>query len=197
VTGAAVQWLRDGLGIIDVSTDAGPLAASVPDAGGVVFVPALTGLGSPWWDPYARGAILGITRGTSRAHVVRAAVEAMAWQTADVIDAINASGAAPVSELRVDGGAGAMDVLCQFQSDVLGVPVRRSAVLESTALGAAFLAGIAEGVWRSPEHAASAWRADATFVPDPPPDLDARRSDWHRGVARTRDWAHPGADALG
>ena len=125
VTGAAVQWLRDGLGIIEASSEAGPLAASVPDTDGVVFVPAFTGLGSPYFDPYARGAVFGLTRGTTRAHLVRAVVEAMAWQTADVIDAITAAAGIPLTELRVDGGASAMDVLCQFQADVLGVTVRR------------------------------------------------------------------------
>jgi glycerol kinase len=189
VTGAAIQWLRDGLGLIDAAAEAGPLAASVADTDGVVFVPALTGLGAPWWDPYARGAILGITRGTTRAHLVRATVEAMGWQTADVIDAISASGRA-VTELRVDGGAAAMDVLCQFQADVLGVVVQRADVLEATALGAAFLAGIAEGVWASPDAAASAWRATATFSPVPLPDREARQSQWRRGVDRASDWAH-------
>jgi glycerol kinase len=187
VTGAAIQWLRDGLGLIDAAAEAGPLAASVADTGGVVFVPALTGLGAPWWDPYARGAILGITRGTTRAHLVRATVEAMGWQTADVVDAISASGRA-VTELRVDGGAAAMDVLCQFQADVLGIVVQRADVLEATALGAAFLAGIAEGVWASPDDATSAWRSTATFKPAPLPDRDARQSQWNRGVERARDW---------
>ena len=150
VTGAAVQWLRDGLGIIAEAAETGPLAASVPDTGGVYVVPAFTGLGSPWWDPYARGTIVGITRGTDRAHLARAVVESMAFQTADVVDAItDASGTAP-AEMRVDGGASVMDLLCQFQADLLGVPVRRAAVQETTALGAAFLAGLAEGVWDSP-----------------------------------------------
>jgi glycerol kinase len=188
VTGAAIQWLRDGLGLIDTAADAGPLAASVPDTNGVVFVPALTGLGAPWWDPYARGAIHGITRGTTRAHVVRAAVESMAWQTADVVDAMGAAGS-NVTELRVDGGAAAMDVLCQFQADVLGVAVHRASVLESTALGAAFLAGLAEGVWPSPVDAARAWHAAATFAPMPSPDLAVRRRAWLRGVERSRHWS--------
>jgi glycerol kinase len=189
VTGAAIQWLRDGLGVLETAADAGPLAASVPDTGGVVFVPALTGLGAPWWDPYARGAIVGITRGVTRAHLTRAAVEAMAWQTADVVDAIRAAGVVPVTELRVDGGASAMDLLCQFQADVLGMPVRRSRVRESTALGAAFLAGIAEGVWATPDDAARAWQADATFEPAPLPDRDRRAGEWRRAVDRARDWA--------
>ena len=188
VTGAAIQWLRDGLGIVADASEAGPLAATVPDTEGVVFVPAFTGLGSPYWDPHARGAVLGLTRGTTRAHIVRAAVEAMAWQTADVIDAIAVARGAGIAELRVDGGASAMDLLCQFQADVLGVTVRRPVVRETTALGAALLAGIAEGVWSSPEEAAEAWREDASFAPHPLPDLDARRAQWHRGVDRARDW---------
>ena len=159
MTGAAIQWLRDGLGIVADASEAAPLAESVADTDGVVFVPAFTGLGSPYWDPRARGALLGLTRGTTRAHVVRAAVEAMAWQTADVVDAITAASGTAVTELRVDGGASAMDVLCQFQADVLGVTVRRPVVRETTALGAALLAGLAEGVWSSPEDAASAWQA--------------------------------------
>jgi len=189
VTGAAVQWLRDGLGLIDAASDAGPLAASVPDPDGVVFVPAFTGLGSPHFDPYARGAMFGLTRGSTRAHVVRAVVESMAWQTADVVDAIVAATGRPIAELRVDGGASAMDVLCQFQADVLGVTVRRPATTETTSLGAAYLAGIAEGVWASPGEAAAAWHEEAVFVPTPLPRFDQRRADWRRGVERARDWA--------
>jgi glycerol kinase len=191
VTGAALQWLRDGLGVIGAVRDAGPLAASVDDTDGVVFVPAFTGLGSPWFDPYARGAVFGLTRGTTRAHLVRAAVEAMAWQTADVVDAITAAAGIPVTELRVDGGASAMDVLCQFQADVLGVTVRRPANAETTVLGAAYLAGIAEGVWASPTDAAAAWREEAAFVPRPLRDADRRRSEWRRAVDRSRAWADP------
>jgi glycerol kinase len=189
VTGAAIQWLRDGIGLLESSAAAGPLAASVPDTGGVVFVPALTGLGSPWWDPYARGAILGLTRGTARAHLVRAAVEAMAWQTADVVDAMTLASGHSITELRVDGGASAMDMLCAFQADVLGVTVRRPAVAETTVLGAAYLAGIAEGVWGTPAEAAAAWHEEASFAPRPFPDLDVRRARWHRGVERARNWA--------
>jgi glycerol kinase len=189
VTGAAVQWLRDGLGLVADASEVEPLAASVDDTGGVVFVPALTGLGSPHWDPRARGLIVGITRGTTRAHIVRAAVEAMAWQTADVVDAITASSGTPVTELRVDGGATVMDVLCQFQADVLGVTVRRPVVRETTALGAAMLAGIAAGVWASTDDAARAWEEDAAFAPHPLPGFDARRGQWRRAVERSRDWA--------
>jgi len=192
VTGAAVQWLRDGLGIVADASEAGPLAESVADTDGVVFVPAFTGLGSPYWDPHARGALLGLTRGTTRAHIVRAAVEAMAWQTADVVDTIAASGTRVV-ELRVDGGASAMDVLCRFQAAVLGVTVRRPVVRETTALGAALLAGLAEGVWASEAEAAGAWHEDASFAPASLPDVDNRRARWHRGVDRARGWVVDGA----
>ena len=189
VTGAAVQWLRDELQIIERADEIGPLAASVPDAGGVMFVPAFTGLGSPYWDPYARGTVLGLTRGSGRAQLARAAVEAMAYQTADVVDAVRAASGTQLAELRVDGGASVMDVLCQFQADVLGVPVRRPAVQETTALGAAYLAGIAEGVWSTPAEAASAWREEASFTPAMDPALVAALLDtWHRAVERSRGW---------
>jgi glycerol kinase len=193
VTGAALQWLRDGLGVLTSAADAGPLAASVDDTDGVVFVPAFTGLGAPWFDPYARGAVLGLTRGTTRAHVVRAAVEAMAWQTADVVDAITAAAGIPVTELRVDGGASTMDVLCQFQADLLDVTVRRPVDPETTVRGAAALAGIAEGVWASPNEVATHWREEAAFAPRPLPDAERRRAQWHRGVDRARAWVDPGA----
>jgi glycerol kinase len=190
VTGAAVQWLRDGLELIADAAATDPLAASVPDTGGVFVVPAFTGLGSPWWDPYARGTIVGITRGTTRAHIARAVVEAMALQTADVVEAITAASGTSLPEMRVDGGASVMDLLCQFQADVLGVPVRRAAVQETTALGAAFLAGLAEGVWDAPATVNATWRADASFEPA----IDAaergqRLNDWRRAVERSRDWA--------
>ncbi len=197
VTGAAVQWLRDGLGIIGDAAEAGPLAASVPDTDGVVFVPAFTGLGSPYWDPYARGAMLGLTRGTTPAHVTRAVVESMAWQTADVVDAIVAATGVTITELRVDGGASRMDLLCQFQADVLGVTVRRPAVAETTVLGAAYLAGLAEGVWDSPADAAASWQEEAAFAPAPLPDLARRRAQWHRGVERARGWAADEPEAPG
>ena len=191
VTGAAVQWLRDGLGIIEQAADCGPLAASVPDTGGVALVPAFTGLGSPYWDPYARGTIVGITRGTTRAHLARAVVEAMALQTADVMRAIDAASGTAVAELRVDGGASAMDLLCQFQADLLGVTVRRPAEQGTTALGAAYLAGIAEGVWASPAEAAAAWREEAAFTPAMGADeVAARLATWSRAVERSRDWDH-------
>ncbi len=191
VTGAAIQWLRDGLGIIDDASETEALAASVPDTGGVVFVPALTGLGSPHWDPYARGTVLGITRGTGRAHLVRAVVESMVWQTRDVVDAMTAVTGRPITELRVDGGASVMDLLCQLQADALGVTVRRPAVQETTALGAASLAGIAEGVWASPADAASAWSSEASFEPSPGELVEAGYAEWTRAVERSRGWAKP------
>lgn len=189
VTGAGIQWLRDGLHLIDAAAEVGPLAASVAGTNGVVCVPAFTGLGSPWWDPYARGTIVGITRGVTRAHLARAVVEAMAFQTRDVVDAITAASGTRPAELRVDGGASVMDLLCQFQADQLGVPVRRAACQETTALGAAYLAGIAEGVWPSPDDVTDSWQADRTFEPETDrTDADARHSVWLRAVDRARGW---------
>ena len=191
VTGAAVQWLRDGLSIIESAAEVGPLAASVADSGGVYLVPAFTGLGCPWWDPYARGTILGITRGTTRAHIARATVEAMAYQTRDAVDAMVAVAGVPVRDLRVDGGASVMDLLMQFQADQLGVTVRRPKDQETTALGAAFLAGLAEGVWPSLESLAARWQLDAEFEPagdDARAMADALHTQWLRAVERSRDW---------
>ena len=165
VTGAAVQWLRDGLGIIGSAVEIGPLAASAPDTGGAYLVPALTGLGSPWWDPHARGAWVGVTRGVGRAQLARAVVEAMAYQTRDVVDAMQAGSDRPVTELRVDGGAAVMDLLLRLQADLLGVRVVRAAVRETTALGAAWLAGLAEGVWDSLDELAACWQPDASVEP--------------------------------
>ncbi len=190
VTGAAIQWLRDGLGIIGEAAEIGPLAASVPDAGGVVFVPALTGLGSPWWDPRARGTIVGITRGTGRAEIARATVESIAHQTRDVVDAMADAAGTGVRDLRVDGGASVMDLLLGLQADQLGVPVIRAAVQETTALGAAYLAGLAEGVWSSLDELAGLWRADRVFEPSPDRTrADADHARWRRAVERSRDWA--------
>ena len=189
-TGAGVQWLRDGLAIIDAASEMNALAASVESTDGVYCIPAFTGLGSPWWDPYARATIVGITRGTTRAHLARAVGEAMAYQTRDVVDAIKAASGTALAELRIDGGASAMDVMCQFQADLLGVTVRRAAVQETTALGAAYLAGIAEDIWPTPAAAANAWRADATFYPTLPIEIgDAMHSEWRRAVDRSRAWA--------
>src|SRR2546427_3991315 len=192
-TGAAIQWLRDGLGLIRSSADAGPLAESVPDAAGVYFVPALTGLGAPRWDPYARGTIVGITRGTTRAHLVRAAIEAMAYQTRDVVDAMRSDAGIPLTELKADGGASAMDVLLQFPSDLLGVPVRRPRVQETTALGAAYLAGLGEGVWSSTEEVAGHWQEDRAFHPREGPQIEASYRWWRRAVERALGWAEPEA----
>ncbi len=190
VTGAAVQWLRDGISVIDDAAEVGPLAESVADNGGVTFVPAFTGLGSPYWDPYARGTILGLSRGTGRAHIARAVVESMAYQTRDVVDAVAAAAGVGLAELRVDGGASVMDLLCQFQADLLGVPVRRPAVQETTALGAAYLAGLAEGVWSTPAEAADAWTEQASFSPTMPEAfVEAGLVTWRRAVERSRDWA--------
>ena len=192
VTGAAIQWLRDGLGIIARSDEAGPLAASVPDTGGVYFVPALAGLGAPWWDPYARGLIGGITRGTTRAHLLRAAVEAMAFQTRDVADAMVEAAGTSLSGLKADGGASAMDVLMQFQADLLGVPVRRPVHQETTALGAAYLAGLSAGVWSSKDDVAAAWQLDREFVPGDREEADRRYEGWRRAVERALGWERPG-----
>ena len=190
VTGAAIQWLRDGLGIIDEAAETGPLAESVDDTGGVYVVPAFAGLGSPWWDPYARGTIVGITRGTTRAHLTRAVVESMAYQTRDVVDAMVAASGTPITDLRVDGGASVMDVLCRFQADQLGVAVERPTDQETTALGAAFLAGLAEGVWDSPASVGEQWSLDARFDPtDDRTIADALHTQWLRAVERSRGWA--------
>ncbi|MGH8975102.1 MAG: glycerol kinase GlpK, partial [Acidimicrobiia bacterium] len=183
VTGAAIQWLRDGLGIIDQAAETGPLAESVTDTEGVYLVPAFTGLGSPHWDPYARGALVGLTRGVGRAHLARAAVEAMAHQTRDVVEAMEAAGGTPISELRADGGAAVMDVLCQFQADLLRVPVRRPVVAETTALGAAYLAGLAEGVWARPDEVAAHWLSDAEFAPAMrEAEAQRRHAAWRRAL---------------
>ena len=188
-TGAAITWLRDGLGIIDSPADVGPLAESVRDAQGVAFVPAFSGLGSPWWDPGARGTIVGLTRGSGRAQLARAAVEAMAYQTRDVVEAMTTATGRALTELRVDGGASVLDLLLQIQSDQLRVPVSRPVVRETTALGAAFLAGLAEGVWASPEEVAGLWQQDASFSPRAPQSVaDSRHATWRRALERSRSW---------
>jgi glycerol kinase len=191
ITGAAIQWLRDGLGILGASSEAGAVAASVPDAAGLYFVPALTGLGAPWWDPYARGIMVGLTRGTTRAHVVRAAVEAMAYQTRDVVEAMRADAGMPLLELRADGGASAMDLLLQLQSNLLGVPVRRARVQETTALGAAYLAGLGEGVWASTDELADHWQADRDFHPQDRSAAEEAYRGWRRAVERSLGWEAP------
>jgi glycerol kinase len=189
VTGAAVQWLRDGLGVIGSAAEVETLARSVPDSGGVVFVPALTGLGAPHWDPDARGAVFGLTRGSTRAHLARATLEAIAYQVGDVVDVMAAESGRPVPELSVDGGAAANDLLCQLQADVLRAPVRRPTVLETTSLGAAFLAGLGVGAWSSVEELRTSWRLDRRFLPGP---ADATgRERWRAAVERTRHWLSP------
>jgi glycerol kinase len=195
VTGAAIQWLRDGLGLIEAAPEIGPLAASVPDTDGVFVVPAFTGLGSPWWDPYARGAIVGITRGTTRAHIARAVVESMVLSTRDVVDAMCAASGRDVTALRVDGGASVMDLLCQMQADQLQVNVERPAVTETTALGAAYLAGLAEGVWSSTDELNALWSVEASWGPQATKEVaDARLGQWHNAVARSRHWATEAAE---
>ncbi len=190
VMGAAVQWLRDGLGVISSSDEVEALARSVPDSGGIVVVPAFTGLGSPWWDPYARGTVLGLTRGVGRAHLARAVLEAMAFSTRDVVDAMAQSAGRQVLELRVDGGASVNDLLLQLQADQLQVPVVRPVVTETTALGAAFLAGLAEGVWSSTDEVAAAWTADRTFEPSMSAAGAACPYEiWLEAVKRSCGWA--------
>ena len=191
VTGAALQWLRDGLGVIKSAAEAGPLAESVSSTGGVYLVPAFVGLGAPHWDPYARGALVGLTRGTGRAEVVRAAVEAMAFQSADVAEAMAADSGHPLRELRVDGGAAVMDFLCQFQADLLGIPVRRPRMTETTALGAAFLAGLGSGAWSGDAEIGRLWQLDREFEPHMSRDQAASlQAEWRRAVERARGWIH-------
>ena len=190
VAGAVVQWLRDGLGIIRESGDVEALATSVPDNGGIYFVPAFAGLGSPHWDAYARGAIVGLTRGTSAGHIARAALEAIAYQTADVLTAMQSDSGIGLKELRVDGGAARNDTLMQFQADLLGVSVVRPRVTETTALGAAYLAGLAVGYWKSSEELAAQWQAERRFEPR----MERARAQelmgkWWRAVERSKSWA--------
>ncbi len=190
VTGAAIQWLRDGLGIIEQAAEIGPLAGSVDSSDDVFFVPALTGLGSPWWDANARGTIVGLTRGTTRAHIARATVESMALQSRDVIDAMATAGGVNVESLRVDGGASIMELLLQIQSDQIGVPVHRSAIAETTALGSAYLAGIAEGVWSGTEEVSAAWQSDLSVEPaQDRTAADALHARWLQAVEHSRGWA--------
>jgi glycerol kinase len=194
IAGAAIQWLRDGLGIIARASDIDALAASVPDSGGVAFVPALSGLGAPYWDPHARGTIVGITRGTTRAHLARATLEAIAFQSAELIEAMSADSGLALAELRVDGGATASDLLMQMQADLLGVPVVRPRVTETTALGAAYLAGLATGFWRDEGEIAAMWARDRIFEPAIADDERRQRlGEWKRAVERARGWARPEA----
>ncbi|HEX6004206.1 MAG TPA: FGGY-family carbohydrate kinase, partial [Burkholderiales bacterium] len=190
IAGAVVQWLRDGLQVIRSAPDVEALAASVPDNGGVYFVPAFAGLGAPHWDSYARGAMFGMTRGTTAGHLARAALESIAFQSADVLDAMQKDAGTTLSELRVDGGATANDLLMQFQADVLGVPVVRPKVLETTALGAAYLAGLAVGYWNGPDDIVANWRIDRRFEPAMPRERVAEmRAQWQKAVGRAGKWA--------
>jgi glycerol kinase len=184
-----VQWLRDQLRIITDAAEVGPLASTCADTGGAYIVPAFTGLGSPWWDPYARGTIVGITRGTGRAELARATLESMAYQTRDVVEAMTAASGHEVTELRVDGGASAADLLLQVQADQLGVPVSRPVVQETTAVGAGYVAGLAEGVWDA-DGLAGRWQLDRRFEPEGDADaVAAAYAGWQRAVERSRGWA--------
>ena len=189
VTGAAVQWLRDGLQIVGSAAETEAIAATAPSSEGVVFVPALTGLGAPHWDPHARGLIIGLTRGTTRAHIVRATLEAIAFEVRDVLETMPAK----LSSLRVDGGASANDLLCQIQADQIGVPVERPQLVETTALGAAFLAGLGTGVWDSTDQLRETWQLDRAFTPAGDREAaDAAHARWTDAVQRSKGWAAGG-----
>jgi glycerol kinase len=189
IAGAVVQWLRDGLKLIRSSQDVEPLAATVPDNGGVYLVPAFSGLGAPHWDPYARGLVAGLTRGATGGHLARAALESIAYQVADVLDAMRADAGIKITSLRVDGGAAVNNLLMQFQADMLGVPVVRPKVFETTALGAAFLAGLATGFWKDRNQLASQWQVDRVFEPSMARSkVDDLRDGWNKALDRSRDW---------
>jgi glycerol kinase len=189
VGGAVVQWLRDGLGIIRRSAEVEALASSVPDNGGVYFVPAFVGLGAPHWDPHARGAIVGLTRGSTAGHIARAALESIVYQVADLMDAVQTDTGTPLVELRVDGGASANDALMQFQADVLGVPVVRPSMTETTALGAAYLAGLGSGLWKQTRTIAELQREERRFEPHMPRALvNELRERWNEAISRSRGW---------
>ena len=189
IGGAVVQWLRDGLNIIRSSTEVEALASTVPDSGGVMLVPAFVGLGAPYWDPYARGTLVGITRGTTKAHIARAALEAVAFQSAELLEAMQKDSGAKLKELRVDGGASNNNLMMQFQADILGVPVIRPKVTETTALGAAYLAGLAVGYWKSTDDIAGQWQVDRRFEPQMDEATRTKLMNrWKKAVARARDW---------
>jgi len=190
ITGAAVQWLRDGLGLIAEVAESEVLARSIPDSDGVYFVPAFVGLGAPYWDMYARGTIIGLTQGTTRAHLARATLEAIAYQARDVVEAMSAEADLQIPLLRVDGGGTANSFLMQFQADILGVPIQLAAVSETTALGVAYLAGLAVGLWRDTTEVARRWRAAETYEPSISTDQrEALYAGWKRAVERARNWA--------
>jgi glycerol kinase len=189
IGGAVVQWLRDGLGLVRTSAEIETLAAEVPDAGGVYFVPAFVGLGAPHWDPYARGTILGVTRGTTAAHLARAALESMAHQTRDVLDAMQKDAGLKLTGLKVDGGASVNDLLMQFQADILGVPVQRPVITETTALGAAYLAGLALGYWQNTTDLVRHWALDREYRPVmPASQREALYARWRKAVQRSLRW---------
>ena len=186
VAGSVVQWLRDGLGIVKSASEVEELAASVEDNGGVYFVPALTGLGAPYWDQYAKGCLYGISRGTTAAHIARAALEGIAFQTMDIVNAMQRDAGISLAELKVDGGASRNNLLMQFQADILGTSVIRPQVTETTALGAAYLAGLAVGYWESIDHIKSQWAVDKAFVPSAPKDeVEALKAGWADAIGRT------------
>jgi glycerol kinase len=190
VAGAVVQWLRDEMKFFETSREIEALASSVLDSGDVFIVPAFTGLGAPYWDPNARGAMVGLTRGTTKAHIARAALESIAFQSAEVLEAMQRDAGVPLSELRVDGGAAANDLLMQFQADLLGVPVLRPQVLETTALGAAYLAGLTVNLWKSREQIAAHWKLERRFEPRMErKEAEARMARWREAVSRSRSWA--------
>lgn len=197
ITGAAVNWLRDGLGIISHVSEVEELASRVKDTCGVYFVPAFVGLGAPYWDPTARALLIGMTRGTERAHIARAVIESMALQTADAVEVMQSEAGIPLSELRVDGGASVMGLLLQYQADLLGVPVRRPIITETTSLGAALLAGLAIGFWEDLDEVEAKWRLDREVQPDPSAADRVRRTqrDWRRAVERSLGWAYPEEDS--
>ncbi len=193
IGGAVVQWIRDGLGLIRTASEIEALASKVNDNGGVYLVPAFAGLGAPHWDPYARGTLVGITRGTSSGHIARAALESIAYQVADLLDAMSVDAGIPLTELRVDGGAATNNMLMQFQADLLGVPVVRPAVTETTALGAAYLAGIAVGYWKSIDDVSGQWKVDRRFEPAMPRTAAAAlRERWNEALGRSKGWEKPG-----
>ncbi len=184
-----MQWIRDGLGLIRSSGDIEALAGSVPDNGGVYLVPAFAGLGAPHWDPHARGTLIGLTRGTTAGHIARAALESIAYQVADLVDAMNADAGIRLEELRADGGASNNDLLMQFQADLLGVPVVRPAVIETTALGAAYLAGLAVGYWASMHEISALWRIERRFEPRKSREqAQALRERWGAALERAKGW---------
>ncbi|MEL6612505.1 MAG: glycerol kinase GlpK, partial [Bacteroidota bacterium] len=190
IAGAVVQWLRDGLELIRDAAEVEALALSVDDNGGVYLVPAFAGLGAPHWDQYARGTLVGMTRGTTKGHIARAALEGVAYQVADVLDAMQKDAGLAIQELRVDGGAAANNLLMQFQSDILQAPIVRPAVTETTALGAAYLAGLAVGLWHDPSEIDQQWQADRRFAPERDADtVDQLRGGWTRALDRARGWA--------